>query len=69
MTSKLLIMKNRLFILGLSLLAIGCSPAGGTIFSWGDTDVHYEQDKCPEMLTEQAFRYSAWKGEKVHYVQ
>ena len=58
-------MKNTLLIIGLSLLAFGCRPAEGTLFSWGNTDVRYEQDECPEALTQQAFRYSAWKGEKM----
>ena len=58
-------MKNTLLIIGLSLLAFGCRPAEGTLFSWGNTDVRYEQDEYPEALTQQAFRYSAWKGEKM----
>lgn len=35
------------------------------ICSWGDTDVRYEQCKAPKALSDKAFKYPVWRGEKV----
>lgn len=58
-------MKHIFLLLGLSVLMSCSKVADGFIFSWGDTDVRYEQCSAPEALADQAFRYPAWKGEKV----
>ena len=58
-------MKLLLSILCMAVLSSCVSVPQGFFFSWGDTDVRYEQFEQPEILKDQAFAYPAWRGEKV----
>lgn len=58
-------MKLLLSILCMAVLSSCVSAPQGFFFSWGDTDVRYEQFEQPEILKDQAFAYPAWRGEKV----
>ena len=49
----------------MAVLSSCVSAPQGFFFSWGDTDVRYEQFEQPEILKDQAFAYPAWRGEKV----
>lgn len=42
-----------------------CGTVDGVIFSWGDTDTRYAHDQEPDNIVDHAFRYPAWKGERV----
>ncbi len=53
------------FFLALSLLFSCIGVQEEAVFSWGDTNVRYELNECPDVLNEDAFRYPAWRGEKV----
>lgn len=58
-------MKNILPACILLFLVSCASSSGSFVLSWGDTDVRYEQFENPSPLTDAAFRYPAWRGEKV----
>lgn len=54
------------YILPVLMILASCSTRIETAqFSWGDTDIHYEMDKCPDELTGTTFMHPAWKGEKI----
>ena len=46
-------------------LIISLLLAAAPLFSWGDSDTRYPQDRQPEPLAKAAFNYPAWRGERV----
>lgn len=57
-------MKRVLFLMVLMTM-MSCAAPEGFLFSWGSTDVRYKQCEVPQELTELAFSYPAWKGERM----
>ena len=58
-------MKRFLLPAMLMMLASCSSNNGNILFSWGNSDTHYALEERPEDLNVHAFRYTAWKGEKI----
>lgn len=58
-------MKRFLLPAMLMILASCSSNNGNILFSWGNSDTHYALEEHPEDLNDHAFRYTAWKGEKI----
>ena len=58
-------MKHFLLYLGVAVLFSCSARPKDVVCSWGDTDVRYEQCEVPKALSDKAFKYPAWRGEKV----
>jgi hypothetical protein len=53
-------------LIAVMLTITACSQKmENALFSWGNSDSHFSHDERPAELAEKAFRYSAWKGEKI----
>jgi len=61
-------MKRTILFLATFCAALSTAAAPVTVFGWGDTESDYQRADKPSVVTSPkgAFKYAAWKGEKVN---